>query len=82
MSTIRDIPEESKDYHRKQQQNIRLTDEGAAMLRALSHFYGSGMSAVVELLVRERVHERKINVSAFLKRSPAKRPAQRRTKPK
>lgn len=53
---------ESKDYHTKAQTNLRLSEIGAAMLNTLAHHYGIGRSSVVEMLVRERIHEKHIKV--------------------
>lgn len=73
MATHNTISADSKDYHTKAQANLRLSSDAVAMLRALASFYGLGMNGVVEMLVRERIHEKKINVSAFLKPAAKKR---------
>lgn len=67
------IPDSSRDYHTKGQQIVRLSDDGRASLRALASFYGIGMSAVIEMLTRERVHDLKLSVSRFLKPDAPKR---------
>lgn len=67
------IRPESRDYHRKAQQNVRLSEFGAAAVRALSAFYGVGISGVVEMLVRERVYEKGIRVDLKSRSQSAKR---------
>lgn len=80
MPNPRNLQPESQDYHRKAQQNVRLSDDGVASLRTLANFYGLGYSGVIEMLVREKVHEKSLNVSSFLKPSKPARPSPRSKK--
>lgn len=77
MATHTTVNAESRDYHTKAQTNLRLTDDGRAALRALAGFYGLGISDVVEMLVRERIHDLKLNVNALIRGTPAKKRARR-----
>lgn len=58
MASTFPIPAESRDYHRKGQTNLRLSDDGRAYLNALAEYYGLGTSGIVEMLIRERAHEK------------------------